>query len=305
MTSTRPVQAVQDSLLVEDVRERLEAMRARESSPCYVVPDYLARDEAEAAEHAFWRQKICEWCYQVVDHSDLDREVVASAASCLDRYLASLLVERSKPAVDRRVLQLSAMTALYLSAKIHERRKLRPSALAGLSKGCFSSEDVVAAEGEMLRALQWRVHPVTGVAFVRELSRLLPSMSRSDSSTSQLARFLAELAVCDYWLATRRPSSVALASILVALERTRGRAPATEFVGSLERSGVDFKYQDEEVAACRERLSELYVVSGFEDDFEGEQDEEKEGCIASPAGVMDGPDASGEDQGRGDNNDMS
>ncbi|KAL7552500.1 hypothetical protein ACHAWF_015747 [Thalassiosira exigua] len=272
MTSARAVQAVQDPVLVEAVRERLKAIKARESSPRYVVPDY---------------QKIFEWCYQVVDHSDLDREVMTLAASCLDRYLASLLACQATPAVDRRVLQLVAMTALYLSVKIHERRKLRPSALVGLSKGCFSSEDVVAA-GERCCA-----RCSGGIAFVRELSRFLPSMSRSDSSTSQLARFLAELAVCDYWLATRRPSSVALASILVALEQTRGRAPATEFVGNLERSGVNFKLQDEEVAACRERLLELYVVSRFEDDFEGEQDEAKEGRIASPAGVMDGPDASG------------
>ena len=160
-----------------------------------------------------WREKICEWCYQVVDHFDFHREVVAVAVSCLDRYLATR-------AVNRRIFQLAAMTALYLAIKLYEPGKLRMASLIELSRGYFLAEHIVTMEDSMLQSLGWHVHPPTSFAFVRDLVRLLPEdvapAARHD--VAELARFLTELSVCDYGLATKRPSSVALACIVNAVE---------------------------------------------------------------------------------------
>eukprot|EP00580_Thalassiosira_gravida_P018045 CAMPEP_0201677510 /NCGR_PEP_ID=MMETSP0494-20130426/44271_1 /ASSEMBLY_ACC=CAM_ASM_000839 /TAXON_ID=420259 /ORGANISM="Thalassiosira gravida, Strain GMp14c1" /LENGTH=202 /DNA_ID=CAMNT_0048160479 /DNA_START=55 /DNA_END=660 /DNA_ORIENTATION=- len=99
-----------------------------------------------------WREKICEWCYQVVDHFDFNREVVSVAMSYLDRYLATRTV-------NRRIFQLAAMTALYLAIKLYEPGKLRMSSLIDLSRGYFLAEHIVTMEDSMLQSLHWHVHP--------------------------------------------------------------------------------------------------------------------------------------------------
>ena len=37
-----------------------------------------------------WREKICEWSYEVVDHFEMDRETVAISLNLLDRFLAKV-----------------------------------------------------------------------------------------------------------------------------------------------------------------------------------------------------------------------
>lgn len=86
-----------------------------------------------------WREKICEWSYQVVDHFDFSREVVSISISFLDRYL-------SVRAVDKRLFQLAAMTSLYMTIKIYERGTLSMSSMIDLSRGFFMVEHMSAME---------------------------------------------------------------------------------------------------------------------------------------------------------------
>jgi Cyclin, N-terminal domain len=86
-----------------------------------------------------WREKICEWSYQVVDHFDFSREVVSISISFLDRYL-------SVRAVDKRLFQLAAMTSLYMTIKIYERGTLSMSSMIDLSRGFFMVEHMAAME---------------------------------------------------------------------------------------------------------------------------------------------------------------
>jgi Cyclin len=91
-----------------------------------------------------WREKICEWCYQVVDHFDYNRQVVAIALNYLDRYLAL------RP-VNRKIFQLAAMTSLFLAIKLNETRMLSLSAFLSLSRGYFQAEHVQKMEQAILR----------------------------------------------------------------------------------------------------------------------------------------------------------
>jgi lipoyl(octanoyl) transferase len=86
-----------------------------------------------------WREKICEWSYQVVDHFDFSREVVSISISFLDRYL-------SVRAVDKRLFQLVAMTTLYMTIKIYERGTLSMASMIDLSRGFFMIEHMAAME---------------------------------------------------------------------------------------------------------------------------------------------------------------
>ena len=91
-----------------------------------------------------WREKICEWAYQVIDHFDYSREVVGVAMHYLDRYLATRTV-------NKKVFQLAAMTSLFLAIKLYEPGRISMASMIELSRGYFSVDQMVAMEGSILR----------------------------------------------------------------------------------------------------------------------------------------------------------
>ncbi|GFH46953.1 hypothetical protein CTEN210_03428 [Chaetoceros tenuissimus] len=173
----------------------------------------LPSDPSAGELSAVWRERICEWCYQVVDHFDYSREVVAVAMSFLDRYLS---VKR----VNKKIFQLAAMTSLYLAIKITEPSILKISSLIGLSRGFFTSEHIIAMEQSILRTLSWHTSPPIVMELVRTFFELLPQEVTDNAKRDclELTRFLSELSVCDYFFVDKKPSNVALACILTAFE---------------------------------------------------------------------------------------
>jgi hypothetical protein len=91
-----------------------------------------------------WREKICEWSYQVIDHFDFSREIVSISIHYLDRYLAT------RP-VNKKVFQLAAMTTLYLAIKLYEPGNLSMASMIELSRGYFKVEQMVEMEMSILR----------------------------------------------------------------------------------------------------------------------------------------------------------
>ena len=91
-----------------------------------------------------WRELICQWYFQVIDHYEYNRETVAISLSYLDRFVAS------RP-MNRRTFQLAAMTTLYLAIKLFENCQIKASDLAKLSQGCFVTEHIVMMEESILR----------------------------------------------------------------------------------------------------------------------------------------------------------
>jgi lipoyl(octanoyl) transferase len=97
-----------------------------------------------SAINEVWREKICEWSYQVIDHYDFSREVVGIALSYLDRYL-------SKRSVNKKHFQLLAMTCLYLAIKVYEPGTISMKSVIELSRGYFVVEQMVEMEMAVLR----------------------------------------------------------------------------------------------------------------------------------------------------------
>jgi hypothetical protein len=91
-----------------------------------------------------WREKICEWSYQVIDHFDFSREVVSVSIHYLDRYLAT------RP-VNKKIFQLAAMTTLYLAIKLYEPGTLSMASMIELSRGYFMVEQMAEMEMAILR----------------------------------------------------------------------------------------------------------------------------------------------------------
>lgn len=222
-----------------------------------------------------WRDKICEWTYNIVDYFKYDRELVFVCMNFLDRYAM-------KRRVDTKTYQLAAITALFLVVKTYQPRSssrmLDVSALAKLSQSNFDEGIIVAMELELLHMLEWNLFPPTAHTFATQLNKILLQMTRcveecfpqpSSSATQEvieLTRFLTELSVCDYFFVTQLPSTVGIASLLNAIDLVG----QDEFCKPLIQSFIRRVYEDtglnaysSEVQECRQRLQATFVESGF------------------------------------------
>mmetsp|Transcript_9376 Transcript_9376/g.13960 ORF Transcript_9376/g.13960 Transcript_9376/m.13960 type:complete len:252 (-) Transcript_9376:12-767(-) len=230
-----------------DLDDRFAAIRHQESV-IYICQDYLSSEfqAKQAAEdtnnnglcqftsglgtgssvssstrtgiNECWREKICEWSYQVIDHFDFNREIVSISLSYLDRYLST------RP-VNRKTFQLAAMTSLYLAIKLYEPSNLMMSSFIELSRGYFSTEHIVAMEEAILRALSWHVHPPTALTAVKHFMLLLPEDACHMSifhEIKELSRFLTELSVCDYFFVKQKATTIGLAALLSSIELIDG-----------------------------------------------------------------------------------
>lgn len=223
--------------------------------------DSLKSDSSSGSLNEVWREKICEWSYQVVDHFDFSREVVGVSMSFLDRYL-------STRRVNKKIFQLAAMTCLYLSIKLYEPGSLKVSSLIGLSRGFFTKEHIISMEESILTVLDYRLHPPTVMGFIRDFISLLSDNvdERLHIDIYELATFLSELSVCDYFFVGKMPSNVALACVLTAFEgMSHDRLPRAcrqEFVDDIFRL-AKINCTVNEVHQCRLRLRDVYQRGGY------------------------------------------
>lgn len=218
--------SLEDALLPHqdrsDVADHIAIMRIQEETT-YHVRDYLTdsvgiRRLASKPVDEDCRVKMCEWCYQVVDFCKFRRETVGIGMSYLDRYLCT---PKGREALcNRKQYQLAAMTALYIAIKIHEPLEMETSLLADLSRGCYTEMEFVTMEQTMLQALKWRVNGPTQLGFVQHFLALLPSNIHPlvAETLFDYARYQTELAVAEHAFVGVKPSEVALAAVLNALE---------------------------------------------------------------------------------------
>ena len=200
----------------------------------------------------YCREQICEWSFRVVDYFRIDREVVSVSLSFLDRFLCTCSCDRS-------TFKLAATTTLYMAVKVVHPQKLGDlGILSDLSRGEFEMKDVADMEAHILDCLTWKLHPPTAAAFsmilLDYIQLELPHNDLEDlySNTS----FFAELAVCDYFFVSLRPSTISVACILNALEGMMKSADLV-VVDKVMQMHIPLK----DLPAARNRLWELYERS--------------------------------------------
>ena len=224
-----------------------------------------------------WRKRICGWCYEVVDHFDFDRKVVAVAMNYLDRYVAARTV-------NRHLFQLAAITAIYIAIKIFEPNGVNMASLLGWGGRPFIAENIVNMESIMLHSLKWYVHPPIPFSFCQYFMKFVSSDTppRIRHDIHELARFLTELSVCEYWFAKRKPSSVALAALINAIEL---QGPSLvdpmyckiEFLQGVVELNTDIDISDDEIIECYERLRLMYIAGGYTYNLQ----ETSDGCVTA------------------------
>ena len=208
----------------------------------------------------YCREQIVEWSFRVVDYFHIDREVVVVSLSMLDRFLAICKCDRS-------TFKLAATTTLNLAVKLLHPCKLGElGILSDLSRGEFNMKDVALMEKHILESLNWKLHPPSSIAFCNVLLDYFFSANNIDmihtdiEDLYDISSFFTELAVCDYYFVGLTPSTVAVASIINALEGMFGpeNKIAPRILSCANKMDL---YHHQDLTQITHRLWELYERS--------------------------------------------
>jgi len=197
------------------------------------------------------RGKIVQWLYDCVDYLEIERECVAVAMGYVDRFMSISIDDDNndnnndnnnarvvaRAAANATVYQLVAISALFLAAKQSDVKltMIDAEVLARVSHGSYSANEILDMENTLLDALRWRVCRPTALGVAHHVIALLNKRSSSSrtgaspddvdrrrrrtASVLDFTRLQIELSVSDYDASVlRRPSAVALASVLNSME---------------------------------------------------------------------------------------
>mmetsp|Transcript_4127 Transcript_4127/g.9267 ORF Transcript_4127/g.9267 Transcript_4127/m.9267 type:complete len:426 (+) Transcript_4127:47-1324(+) len=155
------------------------------------------------------RKTLVDWCYEIVDRCEFDRESVAVAMNIADRFMSSIIVVASHPRVgsapqgcstqegdneedmnipyNRGQYQLLIMTCLYISIKINERSTVGSVDFSAISCGAYSKQEIEYMERRILHRLEWRLCcPTTLQMGHRILHRMTSSIASSSMASSSI-----------------------------------------------------------------------------------------------------------------------
>lgn len=225
------------SALVQESVARIQTMRYQENTT-YATSDYFYIQSQKVAQHhtlqpefiakidADSRTKIVNWCYQIIEFCQFDREIVEYAMSYFDRFMMTSV--GAKALHDHSYFQLTCLTCLYTAVKIHEFEAMDPALVSKLSYGLYTCAEIEAMEVTILNAINWRVNPPTSLSFVREFLQIVPdalfdiaassSIEEFHETLDCLIRMQTELSVQDYRYVTIKPSYVAYCAFMNSIE---------------------------------------------------------------------------------------
>lgn len=206
-----------------------------------------------------WREKVSDWMYQVIDHFNLDRDVVGIAVFYLDKYLSINYCTQA-------AFQLAAIASIYLSVKLHSGEKIPIEIMQKLGANrAFTIKEIASMEMRIANSLGWQLHPPTAVAFLRILQPIVSEFSFLASDANMCANivdfasFLSELSVCDYSFIETRPSSVAIASMLSAIEYYMlPQIALDQFKTLIINASSKLDFDEIEIRECSHKLKRIY-----------------------------------------------
>jgi hypothetical protein len=194
-------------------------------------------------------------------HSELNKDLVYITMSFFDRYLSRVPVLVS----DHMMIQLVAMTSLYLAIKVHspKDKKMSIASIIHLSDGLLSKDQVLGMEHSIMKSLEWYLNPPTPATFVTVLYPLMKKLTDDEDTMVEikdLAIHLLELAVYDsYYFINKPPSLMAHAAIMGAMNLKAIPMETQKRLDALPKSDYPFSIED-----CSNRLQHIYFSKEYE-----------------------------------------
>jgi lipoyl(octanoyl) transferase len=264
-----------------DMTDRFAAMLKQESTSYSTQSDYFSvfRDRTREEKKIdnchdrvideSWREKICEWLYNIVDHFCYKREIVSITLNLFDRYLY-ICSQHSTP-VTSKLVQLIAVSALHITMKVDDSKLDHLPILLELSRNIFSAKHVTTMEKSILHNLSWKISPPTPFVFLQHFLKLMPKVADIvDLHTLyESSQFLVELSICDYYFVGIKPSSIALASLLNTIESILAKPLAMRTKNLLlkEVSSITGVLYTDEIRQCQFRLEDIFQPGDYDFDI--------------------------------------
>jgi len=167
------IQIHDDALHQDQNQDHIIALLHRESS--YITPSLRNANRLVPLTHIPNRGRVLKWYYEIVAHYQYDREVIPISMDYLDRFLILNYTEKE---ISARTYKIVAMTSLYLAVKLHvgnvsSKSKICLEEYALLGEGEISPKEISSMECCILDTLNWKVHPVSPMCFVRYFLKLI------------------------------------------------------------------------------------------------------------------------------------
>ena len=206
--------------------------------------DHRALQDTKPSFHNHvWRERVAQWCFDVVDYLEELRDVASVAMNIIDRYIAVLSenddgTDSSSSATAPVVIgefdyEVISFTALFLAIRVSgSNKELEISQLLELSSGSGApqAKHILSAGNSMLQKLSLDHQILTPNSFLHELVGLLVlhiqhsgDTNGNEASEERLSRFvdfasyLVEVSVCDIYFSAVAPSEIAFGALALAM----------------------------------------------------------------------------------------
>ncbi|KNE63505.1 hypothetical protein AMAG_08627 [Allomyces macrogynus ATCC 38327] len=230
-----------------------------------VCPDFMARHPQLVP---VMRDNLVDYMHAVGHDLAISMDAVFLAVYYLDRYLS---VRRDASVPD---LEMVCIVSLLVASKYEDIAPPSMADFAHLLNGAYKEPQLRDMEAYLLNAFAFRLRGVTIASFLPNLARAagldvdidletnppthpIPPADLPQLRTAVVVRHLAAVAVTDYSLHTFRPSKLATAAVVLAMQRAGWPVPwaALDAVMGHNRRAIEPVVAALDVAARRPRVN--------------------------------------------------
>lgn len=183
---------------IGDIMEGLFAAETRRMP----APDYM---DSQADLRPSMRKILVSWLVEVHQRFKLEPDTLHLAVNLLDRYLCAR-------AVSRGALQLIGTACLLVASKVEDIWAPEVRECCRVAAGAFSRDELLAAERDVLKALDFRLVIVSP----RVMAQRFAKVAGIGLAGLHAAEYFLELALLHYATIRFRPSESAAAAVYLA-----------------------------------------------------------------------------------------
>lgn len=196
-----------------------------------------------------WRYRIARWLLTASDELNISRETALIALTYCDRYMM-------KRHVEKQVYQLASITSLFIASKLFEKRPIKMATLVRYTQRVFPPLAITRLEKDILHWNATFMYPPTACYFAMMFINGVYGSTSTIKSFIENIEFNIQLASCDFYFLRYKPSTVAVASIMIAFEQGHMQNSSSTCFDNIKASGLDIN--SNEVKECIHRLKLIF-----------------------------------------------
>lgn len=166
------------------------------------VPNYMSKMQRDITKSM--RRILVDWMVEVQESFELNHETLYTGVKLVDIYLSRV------KGVPKTQLQLCGATALLIACKIDERIPPLLDDFLYVSDDCFSKEDLVKREIEMIAVAEYDFGYPLSYRFLRRYGRVC----RASMPVLTFARYILELSLMEYDLNVETSESMLATAVM-------------------------------------------------------------------------------------------